>query len=105
VGVSADGKIYNVTMRANANWDDGTPVTSDDVIFTLSLLRSQASAFSPDVHSLWEGVQVTRLKRLKISKFVLTEPFVPFLDYLTFGHPAEAFAGVGVCDQLATKRI
>jgi peptide/nickel transport system substrate-binding protein len=101
-GVSADGKIYNVTMRANANWDDGTPVTSDDVIFTLSLLRSQASAFSPDVHSLWEGVQVTRLNDKNI-KFVLTEPFVPFLDYLTFGIlPKHSLESVSA-DQLATN--
>jgi len=101
-GVSADGKIYNVTMRANANWDDGTPVTSDDVIFTLSLLRSQASAFSPDVHSLWEGVQVTRLNDKNI-KFVLTEPFVPFLDYLTFGILPKHLLESVSADQLATN--
>jgi peptide/nickel transport system substrate-binding protein len=83
-GVSADGKIYNVTLRANANWDDGTPVTSDDVLFTLNLLRSPASAYSSDVRTLWDGVQTTRLNDKNI-KFVLTEPFVPFLDYLTFG--------------------
>ena len=83
-GVSADGKIYNVTLRANAKWDDGTPVTSDDVLFTLSLLRSQNSAFSSDVRTLWDGVEITRLNDKNI-KFVLTEPFVPFLDYLTFG--------------------
>ena len=83
-GVSADGTIYNVTLRANANWHDGTPVTSDDVLFTLDLLRSQYSAYSPDVRTLWDGVQITRLNDKNI-KFVLTEPFVPFLDYLTFG--------------------
>jgi peptide/nickel transport system substrate-binding protein len=83
-GVSADGKIYNITLRANANWDDGSPVTSDDVLFTLSFLRSQDSAFPQDVRSLWDGVQITRLNDKNI-KFVLPEPFVPFLDYLTFG--------------------
>ncbi len=100
-GVSADGKIYNVTLRKNANWDDGTPITSDDVLFTLSLLRSQDSAFSPDVRTLWGGVQITRLNDKNI-KFVLTEPFVPFLDYLTFGilpkHRLESVAA----DQLAS---
>jgi peptide/nickel transport system substrate-binding protein len=100
-GVSADGKIYNVTLRANANWDDGTPVTSDDVLFTLSMLRSPASAFSPDVRTLWDGVQITRLNDKNI-KFVLTEPFVPFLDYLTFGIlPKHLLASVAP-DQLAS---
>jgi peptide/nickel transport system substrate-binding protein len=83
-GVSADGTIYNVTLRGDANWHDGTPVTSDDVLFTLDLLRTQYSAYSQDVRILWDGVQITRLNEKNI-KFVLTEPFVPFLDYLTFG--------------------
>ncbi len=101
-GVSADGKIYNITLRANANWDDGKPVTSDDVLFTLSLLRSQASAFSPDVRSLWDGVQITRLNDKNI-KFVLTEPFVPFLDYLTFGILPKHLLDSVAADQLATN--
>src|SRR5512147_754258 len=31
-GVSQDGKVYNFTLRQNAVWQDGTPITSDDVI-------------------------------------------------------------------------
>jgi peptide/nickel transport system substrate-binding protein len=94
-GVSADGTVYNFTLRGNASWQDGNPVTSDDVLFTLDLLRSQYSDYSPDVRSLWDGVKITRLNDKNI-KFVLTEPFVPFLDYLTFGilpkHLLEAIA-------------
>jgi peptide/nickel transport system substrate-binding protein len=101
-GVSADGTIYNVTLRANATWDDGTPVTSDDVLFTLDLLRSQYSAFSPDVRTLWDGVQVTRLNDKNI-KFVLTEPFVPFLDYLTFGILPKHLLQSVSADQLASN--
>jgi peptide/nickel transport system substrate-binding protein len=103
-GVSADGKIYNVTLRANANWDDGTPITSDDVLFTLSLLRSQDSAFSPDVRTLWDGVQITRLNDKNI-KFVLTEPFVPFLDYLTFGVLPKHLLESVAADQLASANF
>jgi peptide/nickel transport system substrate-binding protein len=83
-GVSADGMIYNITIRPNAYWHDGTPVTSDDVIFTLSLLRSQFSAYSDDVRAMWDLVEITRLDE-KNLKFVLPESFAPFLDYLTFG--------------------
>ncbi len=101
-GVSADGTIYNVTIRDNANWDDGTPVTSDDVLFTLNLLRSQYSAYSPDVRTLWDGVQITRLNDKNI-KFVLSEPFVPFLDYLTFGILPKHLLGTVTADQLAAN--
>jgi peptide/nickel transport system substrate-binding protein len=103
-GVSADGTIYNVTLRGDANWHDGTPVTSDDVLFTLDLLRTQYSSYSQDVRILWDGVQITRLNEKNI-KFVLTEPFVPFLDYLTFGilpkHELETVAP----DQLANAEF
>ncbi|HTX93022.1 MAG TPA: ABC transporter substrate-binding protein [Anaerolineales bacterium] len=98
-GVSADGTIYNVTLRDNAVWQDGTPVTSDDVLFTLNLLRSPNSAFSADVRSMWDQVQITRIND-KNLKFVLTEPFVPFLDYLTFGILPEHLLQSVSADQL-----
>jgi peptide/nickel transport system substrate-binding protein len=83
-GVSADGTIYNITIRADAEWSDGTPVTSDDVLFTLSLLRSQYSAYPADIRSMWDAVQITRIDDKNI-KFTLPEPFAPFIDYLNFG--------------------
>ena len=101
-GVSADGTIYNVTLRGNATWHDGSPVTSDDVLFTLDLLRSKYSAYSQDVSTLWEGVQITRLNDKNI-KFVLTEPYVPFLDYLTFGILPKHLLATAAADQLAAN--
>lgn len=83
-GVSADGTIYNLTLRPNVRWHDGQPVTAQDVLFTLDLLRSQFSAYSDDVRALWDAVEITLLDDYNI-KFVLQEPFAPFLDYLTFG--------------------
>ncbi|HJQ15354.1 MAG TPA: ABC transporter substrate-binding protein, partial [Anaerolineales bacterium] len=34
-GVAQDGTVYNFSIRQNAVWHDGTPVTSDDVMFTI----------------------------------------------------------------------
>jgi peptide/nickel transport system substrate-binding protein len=100
-GISADGTTYNVTLRANAVWHDGTPVTSDDVLFTISLLRSQYSAYSADVRSMWDQVEITRLDGKNI-KFVLPEPFVPFLDYLTFGVLPQHLLETVTADQLSS---
>ena len=83
-GVSQDGTIYNFTIRPNAIWHDGTPVTSDDVIFTIEMMKSAGSLYPQDIKDLWGRVEVTRLND-KNLKFTLPEPFVPFLDYLTFG--------------------
>jgi peptide/nickel transport system substrate-binding protein len=103
-GNTPDGTIYNVTIRSNAYWHDGQPVTTDDVIFTLSLLRSQYSAYPADVRSLWDEVEVTRLSD-KTVKFTLPEPFVPFLDYLTFGLlPAHLLQNIPA-DQIANAEF
>lgn len=83
-GVSQDGTIYNFTVRSNAVWHDGTPVTSDDVIFTIEMMKSAGSLYPQDIKDLWGRVEVTRLNE-KNLKFTLPEPYVPFLDYLTFG--------------------
>jgi peptide/nickel transport system substrate-binding protein len=44
-GASADGTIYNFSLRQNAFWHDGQPVTSDDVIFTIELIKEQRFPF------------------------------------------------------------
>jgi len=83
-GVSQDGTVYNFTIRQNAIWHDGEPVTSDDVIFTIEMMQSAGSLYPQDIKDLWSRVEVTRLNE-KNLKFTLPEPFVPFIDYLTFG--------------------
>ncbi len=83
-GVNEEGTIYNFTLRSNAVWHDGTPVTSDDVIFTINLLKSDGSLFPQDIKELWSKVEVTKLNDTNL-KFTIPEPFAPFLDYLTFG--------------------
>ncbi len=83
-GATEDGTIYNFTLRANAVWHDGAPVTSDDVIFTLELMKSPASFYPQDVKELWSKIEVVRLND-KNLQFKLPEPFAPFLDYMTFG--------------------
>jgi peptide/nickel transport system substrate-binding protein len=101
-GVTPDGTVYNVTIRSNAVWQDGTPVTSDDVLFTISLLRSKNSTFSADVRSMWDQVEITRLNDKNI-KFTLPEPFVPFLDYLTFGILPQHLLSTLTADNLSSS--
>jgi peptide/nickel transport system substrate-binding protein len=83
-GVSQDGTVYNFAIRPDAVWHDGQPVTSDDVLFTLDLIKSDSSIFPQDVRDMWKQVTVKRLDD-KTIRFELPEPFAPFLDYLTFG--------------------
>ena len=83
-GISQDGKIYNFSLRSNAFWHDNSPVTSDDDIFTIGIMKDDRSLFSEDVKKLWGEVTIQRLDA-KTLQFRLPEPYAPFLDYLSFG--------------------
>jgi peptide/nickel transport system substrate-binding protein len=98
-GVAPDGTIYNFTIRPNAVWHDGMPVTSDDVIFTIELMKSAGSLVPQDIKDLWGRIEVTKLND-KNLKFTLPEPFVPFMDYLTFGILPKHLLGSVSPDQL-----
>src|SRR5512146_2761614 len=84
MGFSQDGTIYNVTLRKDAKWHDGQPVTANDVIFTVDLLRKGSDIVPVDLQDFWKDVEVVRLND-KVLQFRLPEPFAPFPDYLGFG--------------------
>ena len=83
-GVAQDGTVYNFSIRQHAVWHDGTPVTSDDVLFTIDRMKSAGSLYPQDIKDLWGKIEVAKLSE-KVLKFTMPEPFVPFMDYLTFG--------------------
>ena len=91
-GVSQDGKIYNFSIRQNAVWHDGQPVTSEDVLFTIDLIRNEQIPVPPDLQEFWKQVEVKILDE-KTLQFIMPEPFAPFLDYLSFGILPEHLLG------------
>jgi len=84
MGVSMDGTLYNFTLRKNAIWHDGEPVTADDVVFTVDLLRERGAAVPADLQEFWQNVECVKLSDDSLQ-FRLPEPFAPFPDYLAFG--------------------
>ena len=99
-----DGMIYNFSLRQNAFWHDGQPVTSDDVIFTIELIKSAGSLFPQDIKDLWSQIEVKRLDD-KTIQFKLPEPFAPFLDYATFGILPKHLLETIPADQLANAEF
>lgn len=83
-GVSKDGTLYNVTIHEKAVWHDGQPVTADDVIFTIDLLRNGSDIVPIDLQDFWKDVEVVRLSE-RVLQFRLPGAFAPFPDYLSFG--------------------
>jgi peptide/nickel transport system substrate-binding protein len=83
-GVSEDGKIYNMVLKEGVKWHDGEPLTPEDVVFTIDLIRDGGDIIPPDIQEFWQNVEVKALGDRNLQ-FILAEPFSPFLDYLTFG--------------------
>jgi len=82
--VSADATLYNFTIRDDATWHDGEPVTSDDVIYTYSKFSEEGYSAPEDLKQLWAEVQIVRLDEKNVQ-FQLPERFAPFMDYMTVG--------------------
>lgn len=61
----ADGLTYVVKLKEDLTWDDGEPLTSDDVVFTIETIQNPASQ-SP-VSKNWNGVSVERVSELQVS--------------------------------------
>ncbi len=81
--VSSDGTRYVINLRENAVWHDGTPLTSQDVLFTISLMQGNSNLVAEDLRTFWQLVHVEVLSDLSLE-FSLPNSFAPFLDYLTF---------------------
>lgn len=72
---SEDGRKYSVKLKEGLVWDDGKPLTSEDVIFTVHTIQNIA-AHSPLMKD-WQGVGLERVSQLQID-FLLPTPYVFF---------------------------
>lgn len=76
---NSSGSVYTFTLRENAKWHDGQPVTADDVVFTFDMLQ-HPDAGSPLATS-WRGVKVVKESEYVVV-FNLPNSFAPFTHSL-----------------------
>ncbi len=79
---STDGLTYICTVRADATFHDGTPVTADDIVFTVSKAKD-INLKSPRKAS-WDGVRVEKVDNHTVQ-FILPKAYSPFIQNLTLG--------------------
>ncbi|MBI4088533.1 peptide ABC transporter substrate-binding protein [Candidatus Kaiserbacteria bacterium] len=80
--VSADGKSYTFILRKDAKFSNGTPVTADDVIFTVQ--KAQDPTLKSPEYANWSGVGVSAIDQHTV-RFTLMKPYAPFLGLTTLG--------------------
>lgn len=101
--VSSDGLTYDFRLKEQQYWDDGAPVTPDDVVFTVNVLQDPDVYSLPSLSSLWQAVHAEKVDEHTV-RFTLKEPFSPFLDYTSIGLlPQHKFASVAPVD-IVTQR-
>jgi peptide/nickel transport system substrate-binding protein len=74
--VENDGGRYTFTIRSDARWHDGVPVTADDVVFTIELM--QDPAYNGPRAGSWSDVTVTKVSD-RVVRFDLRTPLGGFL--------------------------
>lgn len=82
VTVSEDGLTYNVTLKQDIYFHDGTQLTAKDIVFTV--LRIQDPALNSPLFANWSGITVEEIGEFELN-FVLPEAYSPFIENLTFG--------------------
>ncbi len=80
--ISADQLTYTFYLKKNIKWHDDTDFKADDIIFTVASI--QDPAFKSPLIRTFRDVSAEKIDDYSV-KFMLKEPYAPFLHVLTFG--------------------
>jgi len=81
---SKDNLTYTFTLLADAKWHDGTPVTSDDVVYTYETVIKNPSFKNAGLRQTFSDVKVEKVDD-RVVRFRLTSPYSFFLSNVTIG--------------------
>ncbi len=76
--ISSDSTVYTFTLRSGLRWHDATPLTIDDVVWTIHSIQRPDFPGNKALADLWRTVVVTPLDNRRVQ-FNLRAPFAPFL--------------------------
>ncbi len=80
--VSDDGLTYDFILKNNLTWQDGKPLTTDDVEFTI--LKAQDPLIKSAHRAAWDGIKIEKSSATEI-RFHLKQPYATFLNLTTIG--------------------
>lgn len=96
VTLSDDKKTYEITLRTDVLFHDGTPLTAEDVVFTYE--RIQDPETKSPLRGNWNTATINQTGEYSLT-ITLDEPYIPFVHNLTTGIvPAHLYADIPARD-------
>jgi peptide/nickel transport system substrate-binding protein len=80
--VDAKATSYTIRLKPNLIWQDGKPLTADDVVFTYKTIQNP-DAKSP-LQVSWANIKIEKVSKT-VVRFTLPNAYSPFLHSLTTG--------------------
>lgn len=80
--ISENGLIYTFILKSNLSFQDGEPVTVDDILFTIDKIKDPIVKSPHKIN--WSGVGVEKIDE-KTIQFTLKKPYPSFLENTTLG--------------------
>lgn len=93
--ISADGLAYTFTLREGLVFSDGSPITPQDVKFSLERLRDRPDSIMGSMYKVIESIDTPDARTIAIT---LSEPSAPFLSTLAM------FAAAILPEKAVTER-
>lgn len=91
--ISEDGRTYTFVLRENVKFSDGTPVTAEDIVYTVQ--KTQDPELKSPRLSDFAGIAVEAMDARTV-RFVLPKAYTPFLEDATLGIlPAHIWRDIG----------
>jgi peptide/nickel transport system substrate-binding protein len=81
-GISADGLTWRVELRKDVKWHDGKPMTSEDVRYSLNLMKNPG--FKARNRTAFELITSVAVEGDHVITWRLKEPFAPLTSVLSW---------------------
>ena len=78
--IKEDGRVFEFYLKDNVSWQDGQPLTADDIVFTVKTIQNPD--FKSPIRPAWLGVEVEKISDSMV-RFKLKDPSAIFLENLT----------------------
>ncbi|MFC1651898.1 ABC transporter substrate-binding protein [Patescibacteria group bacterium] len=80
--IDKEKRSYTFTLKDNLFWQDGQPLTAEDVVFTVKLI--QHPDYPGTLKTSWNNVEVEKVNKNNV-RFHLKDPYSDFLSNTTLG--------------------